>query len=529
MRFIRSGALALLAAGALVLGGCAGGGADGGDQERVWVKTVNGDPMTVGLNAQFTPGTIPSLFSAQILDPLIFMNGDYEVSPGLATEWELSDDGLELTMKIREGVTWHDGEPFTVEDVKFAFDEFVPLNVAGSVLAERLESTEIVGDDTVVLHLSEPFGPLIETISQQYMLPKHVYEGTDYLTNDANRELIGTGPMMYESYTAGKDVVLVKNPDYWGGVSNVDRAVFTTIADPNSRAQALFAGEVDQSTLDPSQMDEVEADPNTQLLTDGEFPQEVVMIFNTESEELKDAAVRKALFSALDRDALAETAMSGVGVPATTFLPETLDWAINEDVDFDELFPFDTDAANKALDDAGFPRGPDGKRFTLNLLYIMTLTEVASTVEMVESMYEDLGIDLELTAVGGAQYVELLYKQADYDIAIVRTSVGADPSLGIVRWYECNPERMTGFNPSGICDEQIDAAAAAALDTSDLEARGDALKALQARAAELMFNAPIAWFNGAFPVINSSRWEGQEQRDLMTERIPWQTMTYVGD
>lgn len=518
---------AALAAIALVLTACSG---DGGEAagERVWVRAMNGDPMTTGLNAQFTPGTVPSLFSAQILDPLIFMNGDYETNPGLATEWELSEDGRTFTMDLRHEVTWHDGQPFTAEDVKFAFDELVPLSISGSQLAQRLESTEIVDDDTVALHLSEPYGPLVETVSQQYMLPKHLYEGTDYLTNEANRELIGTGPMKYDSYTPGKEVVLVKNPGYWGGESQVDRAVYSTIADPNSRAQALLADEIDQAILDPSQMDEVESDPDTMLLTDGEFPQDDIIIFNAESDELRDAAVRRALFGALDRHAIAETAMAGVGSVATTFLPDSLGWAVDEETDFDELFPYDPEAANRALDEAGFPRGADGTRFTLKVVYILTLTEVVSAVEMAQSMFRELGIEFELVPVGGAQYSELVYTKADFDLAFVRANLGADPSLGVVRYFECNEDRRVGFNPSGVCDAEIQEAAEAALDTSDRDERGAALKQLQARAAELMFNAPLAWYNGAFPTINSFRWEGQDERELMAERLPWQTMTYVG-
>jgi len=522
--FARAGIVALLATTALALGACSAGGESPEGGDRVWVRAMNGDPMTVGLNAQFTTGTVPSLFSAQILDPLIFMSGDYQLSPGLATDWELSEDGLELTLHLREGVTWHDGEPFTAEDVKFEFDELVPLNVSGAPLAERIASTDIVDDHTVRIRLTEPYGPLLETISQQYMLPKHVYEGTDYLTNDANKELIGTGPMMYDSYKPGNEVVLVKNPDYWGGEVQVDRAVYTTIADPNSRAQALFADELDQAILDPSQQQRVAEDPDTELLTDGEFPQNVLTIFNTASEYLKDAAVRKAIFSTLDREAIVETTMPGVGTAAERFFPDSPEWAVDMDIDFSTEYPVDIDAANKALDDAGFPRGSDGTRFTLRTVYILTLTEVVGAVEMAQSMLGELGIKLELTPVGGAEYVEKVYKEGDFDLAFVRTNLGADPSLGIVRFYVCNVDKKVGFNPSRICDPELDAAAAKALDTSDQAVRGEALRDLQRRADELMFNAPLAWYNGAFPTNNNSRWEGQDKRDLMAERMPWTTM-----
>jgi peptide/nickel transport system substrate-binding protein len=491
----------------------------------VYVYAVNGDPMTVGLNAQFVGGTYPILFSAQLMDTLIFLSDDYKMSPGLAEDWEVSPDGLSLTLRLRQGVKWHDGKPFTAEDVKFNFEEIVPLQTFGAMLAKRIESVEITGESTVVVRLKQPFGPLLETVSQQFMLPKHVYEGTDYVTNEANKKPIGTGPMKYGSYTPGQEVVLVKNPDYWGDKSQVDRAVYTVMADPNSRAEALFAGEIDGGVLDPSQQERVSADENTRLLEHGMFPQVVTTMFNTQSRYLKDPAVRAAIFATYDRAAFAKTAMSGVGKPANTFVPSQFGWAAHPGVDFDKSFPRDLDAINKALDDAGFERGPDGTRFTLKVRYIFTLTEVVATVQMAQSMLKEVGIATELVGSGGAVYSEGIYAKGDFDLAFVRTTIGPDPSLGVANWYQCNKKRTPGSNPTGLCDPEIDAAAAAALDSNDKTKRGEALKRLQARAEKLMFYAPIAWFNGGFPTISTARWQGQDAPREMAERFPWSKMT----
>src|SRR5690606_35270271 len=129
-------------------------------------------------------------------------------------------------------------------------------------------------------------------------------------------------------------------------------------------------------------------------------------------------------------------------------------------------------------------------------------------------------VDVTLDGVGGAAYVDRVYTQGDYDLAFVRTPVGADPSLGIVNWYACNEERQSGRNPTGMCDPEIDAAASAALDTSDREQRGEALRDLQSRAAELMFYAPIAWYDGAFPTANTTRWERDDEPQIHAERRP---------
>lgn len=518
------GALAIVGAAALALTACASGGS--GDEERVYVRAIGDDPM--GLNAQLVSGATPSMFSAQIMDTLVRISDEYELSPGLAEEWTLSDDGLDLDLQLREGVTWHDGEPFTPEDVKFNLEEIIELQSFGAPLAARIDSVKVTGDSSVAVHLKEPYGPLLETLAVQFMIPKHVYEDTDYVTNEANMAPIGTGPLMFDSYTSGEQVVLVKNPDYWEGDVQVDKVVFPIMMDANSRATALFEGEVDQADIDVSQQERVSSTDGLELMPGGAFPQLESMMFNAKSEYLEDPDVRAAVFAAMDRQAVVDTALSGVGQPANGFFPDTLSWAQDPDIDFDRDFPRDLDAINAALDDAGFPRDSDGTRFTLKVQYIAELTDVAAIAEMAQSMLGEAGIDLELVASAGAVFTENVYTKGDFDLAFLRSTVGADPSIGITRWYTCNDQKAAAANPSGICDDEIDEAAAAAVAAPDREERAPHFFALQQRANELMTYAPLAWFNGAYPTVNETRWTGQLEPQATTNRMPWLTMSYQG-
>lgn len=519
------GLAAAVAAAALALSGCAGGGGSGGG-ERVFVQAIGDDPM--GLNAQLVSGAAASMFSAQIFDTLIRIDDTGELQPGLATSWELSDDGLELTLHLREGVTWHDGEPLTAEDVAFNLEEIVELQTFGASLASHIASVETPDDTTVVVHFSEVYGPVLETLAQQFMIPKHVYEGTDYVTNKANMAPIGTGPMAFDSYESGQQVVLVKNPDYWDGEVQVDRAVYPIMTDPNSRASALFAGEVDRADLDPSQQKRVSGDPDLALMTDGFFAQDITVMMNGKDSPLADATVRAAVFSAIDRTAITDVALAGLGEPATGFFPPSLEWALNTDIDFDEDFPRDVDAIQAALDAAGYPRGADGTRFTLDVRYIAELSEVAATAEMAKSQLEEVGIALNLAGSSASVFTEKVYTDSDFDLAFLRSTVGADPSSGIVRWYACNPDRAAASNPSQICDQRIQADADGALSTTDRTKRGEYLKDLQDRARELIFYAPISWYYGSFPTVSSKRWEGQLEHQSVTNVVPWTTMTLKG-
>jgi len=521
-----SGVLVALLAGALAVSACS---EEGGNAERIYVRSMNGDAMAIaGLNAQVSGGLNTKTFSAQILEPLIFLSGESKLSPGLAESWELSEDGLELTLHLREGVTWHDGKPFTAEDVKFNYDEIIPLQVYGAQLFERIASVDIKDEHTVVIRLSKAFGPLLETIATQFIIPKHLYEGTNYVTNPANKEkIVGTGPMMFSSYTPGQEIVLVKNPNYWGGEVQVDKGVFTQIPDPNSRAEALFSGQIDEALLDPSKAARVAETDNLEILTAGFFPEAQVVSFNAQSEYLKDAAVRRAVFAAMDRHELVKTALSGVGTPANGFFPDNLDWAVNPDINFDRDFPHDLDAINKVLDDAGFPRGPDGIRFTLRLQYLSSSPDTALMVELIASQLEEVGIASKLSGDASAVYTENTYRKGDFDLVFVRTSLGGEPSIGITRWYACNDRKLDSANPSGICDPEIDAAVDAALVAPGQAQRGEAYKALQKRAREVMIHAPLVWSITGNPVINTSRWKGLDNPDPLVDRKPWLTMQLV--
>lgn len=524
------GVLATIAMLSLALTACFGSaeGADDGEsgsgsQERVYVQALGADPQS--FNAQLTNGASPTAFSAQMLDTLIRISDTYELSPGLAEEWELSEDGKLLTLTLREGVTWHDGEPFTAEDVKFNLDEIVELQTFGAALAARFESVDIVDDRTVEVHLSETYGPILETLAVQYMLPAHVYEGTDYVTNPANMAPIGTGPMIFKSFQSGSEVILEKNPDYWDGEVLVDRAVYPVMSDPNSRAIALFAGEVDQAGLDPAQLSQADGRTEISQMSGGAFPQVITMMFNGVGGKLDDPELRKLVYAALDRTEITDVALGGRGTPAQTFFPPDLSWAVNDDVDFATDFPHDVDAINDALDDAGYPIGSDGSRFTLNVRYITELSEVGSTAEMAAAQLEEVGITLNLVGSASAVFTEKVYTEGDFDVAFLRSTLGSDPSNGIVRWYACNPDKLAASNPSGICDDEIMAAASAALASTDREVRGEAFRDLQDRARELMIYAPVAWYTGWLPMLNDSRWQGLDEPMPATNLTPWTTMT----
>lgn len=518
------GAVAAVLAATACTGTGADPAADGG--ERVYIEALGEDPS--GMNPQFAGGPVPLRFGFAVLGTLVEVNDRYEIEPGLAEAWEVSDDGTQITLDIRDGVEWHDGEPFTVDDVIFNVEEIMPLQTFGKPLTDSIAEISAPDDDTVVLELASQYGPFFEALSQQTLVPKHLYEGTDYVTNPANMAPVGTGPMMFESYEPGSEVVLVKNPNWWRGETEVDRAIYPVISDVNARTMALLAGEIDAAVIDPAQQDQVEADPDLTLTERGVFRQTIPVTFNAELPELESPEVRAALFAAIDRDAVADLALGGLAEPANRIFPDTLEWALADDVDYDASFPRDVEAIGAALDEAGFPEGDDGWRFTLDLRYIAALSDVGAVAEVVKSSLEEVGVQVNLLGTAEPVYMETVFQTGDFGLMLLRNTVGADPSIGLTRWLTCNPERRPVSNASGICDDELDAAANEALSTVDRDARAEALRTVQQRAAELVHWMPLAWTNGSNYTVSTARWAGLDAGDGQTNTPKWADLRWNG-
>lgn len=502
------------------------GGSDNGE-ERILIEAIGDDPT--GLNPQFAGGPIPLRFGFAILGTLVETNDQYEVMPGLAKEWEFSDDNRTLTFYLEEGVEWHDGEPFTSEDVKFNLEEIVPHQYFGAALAASIDSIDTPDDHTVVVHLGSQYGPFLEALSQQAMVPKHLYEGTDYLTNPHNMAPVGTGPMMFDSYEPGSQVTLVKNPNWWRGEVAVDRAIYPIMSDINTRTLSMLNGELDVAVIEPSQQTEVEGNPDLQLMERGVFPQMVALTMNGLQPELEDPEVRALVFSAIDREAVVRLALNDLGRPADGFIHDAVDWARHPDISFDEAFPRDLEAIAAGLDEAGYPVQSNGSRFTIDIAYISVHSEAEAVAEVIRSSLADVDIDVNLVASAEPVWIESVYSDADFGMFVLRNTVGADPSVGPAVWLACNPDRVPMNNGSGVCDEELQEAHEAALSTLDREERAEHFFKLQERALDQIYWAPLAWYYGSQYTVNTSRWSGLDDVSGQTNNIPWASLEWAGN
>ena len=180
------------------------------------VSIVQPEPpiLILALNQQQPTG----LVGGKIYESLLDFSTDLSPKPQLADSWEVSDDGLRYTFKLVENAKWHDGTPFTAADVVFSCaDMLQEVHPRARVNFERCESIEATDDYTVVFTLKQPFAPFLFSFESSScpIMPKHLYEGTDYRNNPANDTPIGTGPFKFAEWERGSYIRLTADPDYY--------------------------------------------------------------------------------------------------------------------------------------------------------------------------------------------------------------------------------------------------------------------------------------------------------------------------
>lgn len=283
-------------------------------------------------------------------------NAENELVSDMARDWEVSADGKIYTVRLRSGIKWHDGQPFTSEDVKFTIEAVLnPRNHSGlrkSLIDIR--KVEILDPLTVRIHLDRPLAPLLSKLNIG-LIPKHVLAGKDFNTDEFNSmRPVGTGPFMIEEWKRGEYLVLAANTAFYDGPPKLDRVIYKFLPDPNVRLVQLKKGEVDVAEIKPKQVAAIKPgdDIGLEIVDTTDYR---VMMFNLRDPLFKDVRVRRAIRYATDRKALVHGALLGHGYAA--YKPLQFHWiSENDGTDVDN----DVKKSEDLLMEAGWVRGPDG-------------------------------------------------------------------------------------------------------------------------------------------------------------------------
>jgi peptide/nickel transport system substrate-binding protein len=282
-------------------------------QKRELVVAQGGDISK--FDPHFSTSSNDIRISFNLFDNLISRRPDGKLQPGLATEWKLSPSTV-WTFKLRSGVKWHNGDPFSSADVKYSLERTLDPNVKTRVNTVFTTIDKIDAPDplTVVMHTKKP-DPLLAARLAFYggqIVPKKYLESVG--GDQFNAKPVGTGPVRFVSWTKDDKIVLDASPDYWGGKIDVDRVIVRAIPDQAPRLAALLKGEVDLITqLPPDHGERVAANPTTRVLG-ALYAGLYVLAVNSKRPPLDNPLVKQALALGIDRDLIVKELWRGRGI-----------------------------------------------------------------------------------------------------------------------------------------------------------------------------------------------------------------------
>jgi len=401
-RAVKAATLTIAAAAALSLAACTNGGSDNGsaasDTLTVALSTppISMDPTTAG------NGLPLAWYMAVAYEPLIQRDPDGATAPGLATEWEYSEDRLTFTMQLREGVLFSDGDELTAEGVVAWLEHYKVNGTFAGNWFPNVTGFEATGPLEVTVRLSSP-DPMLPWAFGQAGNAGAIVSPTGL----ANLESLGTethgaGPYMLDSEAtvANSSYVFVKNPNYWDPDSqHYEKIVFTVIADQNSTLSALRSGQVQvaqgsSATAEAAREAGLEVYQGPSAMVGAYFAD----FAGTVVPQFADVRVRQALNYALDREAITSAVYGDFGTPTVGYTPEGIVGYLPE---LNDVYPYDPEKAMELLAEAGYPDG-----FSFTMLAQTGIDNGDLLAEAMVAQWAEIGVDVELKSYASfADYV----------------------------------------------------------------------------------------------------------------------------
>jgi len=397
---------------------------------------------------------------------LVLYDVDFtEIQGDLASSWDISDDGLTYTFHLQEGVTWHDGEPFTADDVKFTIELAQNPDSASWIGAKfsGVTSVDVVDDLTVTLTLDAPNAAILDALTFLVMLPEHALADiapADLIQSDWWRtNPIGTGPFMWSEYKPGEYVKLDAFQDYWRGAPQLDSIINRYYPEAGSSVIAIRSGEIQFTYLNA---DEAEAMGDEEAITILEGPSQVAnyLGFDLTDSRFEDVRVRQAFMYAIDRASIVEQLYAGganviaCSLSNEVYVPDTANG-----------YDFDPDQAKALLDEAGWS-DIQGEPIEIVTYYEDQLSN--DVLVTMQQYLSEVGIQVELRFVDTPTFNETM-NGTDWDIFYGGGANGPDPD--VTRPYFTGPPSPEGVNRVRLESPEMDDLYTQGMQESDPEAR----------------------------------------------------------
>lgn len=437
--------------------------------------------LVLGVNNQAPT----QLAASKIYQSLFKYSFKLDPMPELAKSWSLSDDKMTYTFKLQENVKFHDGTPMTADDVIFSIMKFhMELSPRARPIFQKIRQATAPDPHTVVLTLASPFEPFLLMFDSTAcaIVPKHIYDGTDYRTNPANQHPIGTGPFQFVEWQRGNFVRFKRFDDYWKpGQPYLDEIIYRIIPDSQSRALALQTGQVQltqANDIEPFDVPRFKKQANLQLELNGwEYASQLSWFeINHRVAPLGDVRVRQAISYAIDRKFILEKLWFGIGKIATGPIVSTTKYY---DGAVAKLQPYDPNKAKQLLDAAGLKPNAKGVRFTIKHIPLPYGEVWTRLSEYFRAAMQKVGIEVVLETTDAGAWSQRIGNW-EYETSVNYLSQFGDPTLGVERNYvSSNIKKILFTNTSGYSNPKVDALFDTARNSGDPAVRAKAFSDVQ--------------------------------------------------
>ena len=399
---------------------------------------------------------------SQIFDPFIQVAEDgFRKVPGLVERWDISSDGLTYTFRLRRGVKFHDGSPWTAEAAKFNFDRQMDKNHpyygtgtwtrAASYLVPFIERLEVVDELTLRMVLKARNAVMLDYLSHG-MARMASMEAIKKWGKDFPAHPVGTGPFRFVSWEKGVRLVLEKNPQYWGGTPKVDELVFLAIPEASARFVAVKTGTADMTIdvpvdelagLQRDQQFRVDMIPSTQVL---------FIVFNTKTKPLDDIRVRRALNLAVDKDTIVNEILKGTGVSARGPISPAFGDLFDRNL---QGFPYAPDRAKQLLREASWPAD---RTLTFNVPESGSGMQAPQAIgTMIQANLQAVGVRTTMRTFEWGAYLTK-FRAGEYDLGMLSWNLGVvgDPIIMLSGLLHSGGAPPKGWNSGGYAKPEVD-------------------------------------------------------------------------
>ncbi|NTA81869.1 peptide ABC transporter substrate-binding protein [Agrobacterium tumefaciens] len=377
-----------------------------------------------------------------IFDPLFYVDEKGALVAALAAEVPtvenggISADGLNWKVKLRDDVKWHDGKPFTAEDVKFTLELLVDPNFRSwrKTGHEFVRDLTVVSPTEITWKMEKPFAPYPSILASTFITPKHLLGAeADRNTAAYNNAPVGTGAFKWKERVAGDYILLDANTDYFGDGPHIERLVYKYVPDLNVMYTQFKTGDIDVVGLQWITPDHYDEAKDLAGKVVNVVPGSTIesLSFNMERPQFKEPAVREALYAAIDKQSIIEALYYGLPTPTESYVPQQ-SFYYNPDLPKHE---YSIEKAKKLLDDAGWAPGADGIRAKDGVKLAFTCSTTAGNhireqvQQYMQQSFKDIGVEMTISNLPPAVMWGDYWMLSKFDSVIVGLDflTGPDP------------------------------------------------------------------------------------------------------